>query len=105
MTKSRLSLRAKPGRRDALLQTLDRLELDLALSHQPGFLGGEVEVALDDDYSVEVISSWASEGHHELWEQSPGRRQLLDALEPLLAAEPESQVYRVVDAVGQGALT
>ena len=105
MTKSRLCLRAKPGRRDSLLQTLDRLELALALSRQPGFLGAEVEVALDDDYSVAVTASWASEGHYELWERSAFRGQLLDELETLLAAEPESQVYRVVDAVGQGALT
>jgi heme-degrading monooxygenase HmoA len=105
MTRSRLYLRAKPGRRDALLQKLDRLELALAISEQPGFLGAEVEVALDDDYSVVVIASWASPEHHALWERSPARRQLLDELETSLAAEPESQVYRVVDAVGQGALT
>ena len=105
MMRSRLCLRAKPGRRESLLHQLDQLELALALSAQPGFLGGEVEVALDDDYSVAVIASWASEGHYELWEGSPGCRQLLDELDTLLAAEPESQVYRVVDAVGQGALT
>jgi len=103
MTRSRLALRAKPGRREELLQTLDRLELDLALSHQPGFLGGEVEVALDDANSVTVATSWASPEHHELWEHGPVHRQLLDELDALLASEPRSQVYRVVDAVGQGA--
>jgi len=102
MTRSRLFLLAEPGRGEALLQTLDRLELDLALSRRPGFLGGEIEVALDDDCSVTVTGEWASPEHYELWAQSAEHARLLDELDTFLAARPDARVYRVVDAVGLG---
>ena len=100
MTRSVLSLHARAGRREELLERLDDLELTLALSYQPGFLRVEVQSELRDENDVVVVGSWASAEHCELWQRTPTYRRLLDELEPLLDGGAASRTYRVLDAVG-----
>ncbi len=92
-------LRTKPGRRDELLQVFERLGILAAASEQPGFLGAELQVPLDDDEELLVTAGWASPEHYQAWLESPVRAAMRDELEPLLAAEPEPRLYRVVEAV------
>ena len=98
MTRSHLCLRAKPGRRDELLRVLNRVEVRTAASEQPGFLAAEIQLPFEDPDRVLVWSSWASREHYERWRSSVGCEELLQELNGLVAEEPESRVYHVVDA-------
>jgi quinol monooxygenase YgiN len=99
MTRSLLFLRTKPGRRDELVQLLERLGVLGAASEQPGFLGAEMQVPLDSDDHVLVTASWASPEHYQGWLENPAREAMRPELEPLLAEEPEPRLYRVVESV------
>ena len=46
-----------------------------------------------------VVTGWPSPEHYQRWEQEIGWKQILDAIDPLLAAEPEAHVYRLVDSI------
>jgi quinol monooxygenase YgiN len=99
MTRSQLHLRAKPGKRDELLQALDRLEVFVAVREQPGFLAASVQVPFDDDDRVLVEGSWSSPEHYERWRMTPAREEMVRGLRHLLAEEPEVHVYHVIDAI------
>lgn len=99
MTRSQLFLTAKPGKRDELLEELDRLEVFVAVREQPGFLSGAVFVPDDDTDRVVVEGSWSSPEHFERWRESPTRNEMLRGLRHLLAEEPEAKVYHLVDAI------
>jgi quinol monooxygenase YgiN len=98
MTRSQLTARAQPGRREELLGALDRFGL-AAASGDPDLIGVEVSVPLDDPDSVLVVMTWPSSRHHERWLAGSGWTRIRTAIEPLLAADPEWHVYRLVDAV------
>ena len=100
MTRSHLHLLARPGARDELQRQLDRLEVLLALREQPGLLGLEVLVSEEDPDGMLVAASWSSAAHYERWRSGELREALLHELDGLLAATPEVQLYRVVDAAG-----
>jgi quinol monooxygenase YgiN len=100
MTRSQLYLQAKPGKREELLQELDRLEVFVAVREQAGFLSAEVLLAEDDPDAVLVVGSWSSAEHFERWRESPAREKMLLGLRPLVVKEPEARVYHVVDAIG-----
>jgi quinol monooxygenase YgiN len=97
MTRSHLHLRAWPGRRDELLRDLDRLELLVVMSDQPGLLRVEALVAEDDPDQVLVDASWSSQELFERWQSSDMRENVLSSLGGLLAAEPEERTYRLAD--------
>ena len=99
MTRSLLYLRAKPGCRDRLLAVFERLSVLALASGQPGFLGAELHVPLDDGDEVLVTAAWASAEHYEAWLASPVREAMGEELMPLLAAEPERRLYRAVETV------
>lgn len=99
MTRSHLSIRVKPGRRDELIRVLDRIELLTAARRQPGFLAAEIQVPTGDENHVLVWSAWASPEHHERWLADPAYEQMLRETEELCAGAPEVHVYRVVDVV------
>ena len=99
MTRSHLHLEARPGRRDELLRELDRLELLLVMSEQPGLLRVEALVAEDDLNQVLVDASWSSPEHYERWLSSDRREKMLASLGRLHAGEPEERTYRLVDTL------
>ena len=99
MTRSQLFLTAKPGKRDELLDELDRLEVFVAVRAQPGFLAAAVLVSDDDADRVLVEGSWASPEHFERWRESPTRNEMLRGVRHLLAGEPALGVYHLVDAI------
>lgn len=99
MTRGHLYLRAKPGKRDQLLMTLDRLSVLAAKQRQPGFLAAEIQLPFEDDERLLVASSWASREHYERWLGSPAGQEMLREIRRLLAEEPVLRVYQVVDAI------
>jgi heme-degrading monooxygenase HmoA len=100
VTRSHLHLRAKPGKREELLRELDRLGVLAVVREHAGFLDGQVLLSYEDEDHVLVTSSWASSEHYERWQRSGARDRLARELEPLLGAEPRSELYHVVDAIG-----
>ncbi len=66
---------------------------------QPGFLGAELQVPLDDADEVLVTATWASPEHYEGWLGSPIREAMGEEIEPLLADEPERRLYRLVETI------
>ena len=99
MTRSYISILARPGRRDELMQVLDRVEVLTAARNQPGFLAAEIQVPIGDDEAVLVWSSWASPVHHDRWLAGPAFEQMLQEIGELAAEPPTVRVCRVVDAV------
>jgi len=99
MTRSQLSLTALPGKRDELLDALDRIEVFVAVRDQPGFLSLTVLVPDDDPDRVLVEGSWSSPEHLERWRSSPERQEMLNGIRPLLAGEAELTVFHVVDTI------
>lgn len=99
MTRSYIYLHAKTGRRDELLNALDRVEVLAAAREQTGFLAAEVQVPFDDQDHLLVCSSWASREHYERWLASPACEDMFREITELVAKEPELRVYHVVDAV------
>ena len=99
MTRSQLTLTAKPGKLDELLESLDRLEVFVALREQPGFLAMAVLVPDEDADRVLVEGSWASPEHFERWRETPVRNEMLRGVRHLLTGEPDVTVYHVVDSI------
>jgi heme-degrading monooxygenase HmoA len=99
MVRSLLVLHARPGRRAELLRMLEALELRALVGDQHGFLDVEVATAADDENEVAIVGSWASAELYERWLAGPVPGRLLDEVEGLLATEPVSRVYHVVESV------
>jgi quinol monooxygenase YgiN len=99
MTRVHLNLVARPGRRDDLLAALDRLEL-AAAADDAFLIDVELHVPLDDPDRVLVVSAWPSPEHYARWQQTPAWQRIDDAIAPLLAQDPETHVYRLVDSIG-----
>jgi quinol monooxygenase YgiN len=99
MTRSFMYLRTKPGRHEELLRLFEALGVLVVGGEQPGLLAAELLVSVDDENDHLVIGEWASPEHYERWLGGPVPGGLLERLEPLLEREPETRVYRVVEAV------
>ena len=99
MIRAELDLRAKVGRRDELLALVGRIDLLAAVNGQPGFLGAEVQLGVDDERHVVVTSSWASAEHFERWRSSPAWADLLDQVQKFVSGKPVIRAFRVVDLV------
>lgn len=99
MIRSLLVLQARPGRRQELLRTLEVLGVRALVAAQHGFLDVEVATAADDEDKVAIVSSWSSRDLYERWLAGPVPGQLLAEIRELLAGEPTSHVYHVVESV------
>ncbi len=99
MTRSYVYLHTKPGRREDVLNALDRLEVLTAARDQPGFLAAEIQAPFDDQDHLLVWCSWASREHYERWLAGSACAAMFREIADLLGEEPELRVYRVVDAV------
>lgn len=98
MIRAHVNLRARPDKRDQLLQVLD--QVTLAAADDAFLIEIELHVSLDDPDRVLVVTAWPSPEHYERWGEGPGWPRILEAIEPLLAEEPETHVYRLVDSIG-----
>ena len=99
MTRVHFNLVARPEQRDELLAALDRLEL-AAAADDAFLIEVELHIPLDNPDRVLIVSTWPSPEHYTRWRQGAGWDRIYDAIEPLLAEEPDVHVYRLVDAIG-----
>jgi quinol monooxygenase YgiN len=96
-TRSVLYIRAKPGRRDELVELFTRLEILEKASHQEGFISAEVHVPADGEELVLVTATWTSPEAYQGWLDNPVREEMRPELEKLADGEPESRVYEIVE--------
>lgn len=95
-TRSVLTIRTKPGRRDELVALFTRLQILEKASRQEGFISSEVQVPVDDDDHILVIATWTSPDAYRGWLENPVREEMRPELEKLADGEPESRVYEIV---------
>ena len=79
--KSIVEMKAKPGRRDELLSTLQQMQMSAA--DVPGFIAAQHYRNIEDEDTVIGIYDWKSEEERVAWSQSvdPGtREQLMESL-------------------------
>ena len=96
-TRSVLTIRAKPGRRDDLVALFERLQILEKASRQDGFVSSEVHVPVDGADEVLVTATWTSPEAYRGWLESPVREEMRPELELLVEDEPESRVYEIVE--------
>jgi heme-degrading monooxygenase HmoA len=96
-TRSVLTIRTKPGRRDELVELFTRLQILEKASRQEGFISSEVQVPVDgDDDHVLVTAEWTSAEAYQGWLDNPVREEMRPELERLADGEPEGRVYEIV---------
>ena len=79
--KSIVEMKAKPGRRDELLSTLQQMQMSAVAA--PGFIAAEHYRNVEDEDTVIGIYDWKSNEERMTWSQSvdPGtREQLVEVL-------------------------
>lgn len=99
MTRSVLVIRAKPGRRDELVELFARLQVLEKARRQEGFVSCEVQIPTDGDEHVLVTALWTSPDAYQGWLDNPVREEMRPELEELVEADPEPRVYVVVEAI------
>jgi quinol monooxygenase YgiN len=98
-TRSVLTIRAKPGCRDAVLELFARLQILEKAGREKGFLASEVQVPVDGADEVLVTATWTSTEAYRGWLESPVREEMRPELEPLVDGDPESRVYEIVETL------
>ena len=67
MIRRLLVLKARPGRREELLRTVEVLGLRTLVEDQHGFLEVDVATSADDENEVVIVGSWSSRELYERW--------------------------------------
>ena len=92
-------MHARTGRRDAVVALFERLGVLEQASAMPGFVDGQLQLAVDGSDELLVTASWESADAYGGWLTSPGRERMRTELEQLLEAPPEGRIYELVHAV------
>jgi quinol monooxygenase YgiN len=99
MVRSVLLLRARDGCRDEVVSLFAELGILEQSSAVPGFLGAELQVAVDGSDELLVTATWKNEAAYDTWLASPVRERMRPALDRLLAESPTPSVYELVSTV------
>ena len=67
-----------------------------AITHFPGYIGGETLVNTEDPANIMVLSTWRSVEDWERWANSETRLKLYERIEPLLKEKPGVRVFEVM---------
>jgi heme-degrading monooxygenase HmoA len=97
MTRSVLVFTILPGRRDAFVDGMRRLDVLGRASRQPGFRRSQLHVSRDDPDEALVTADWDSPAAYQGWLDNPVRAEIQAELGALLAADPVPRVYEVVE--------
>lgn len=81
----------KPENREELGVLLSKLRT--AALGQPGYLSGETLVALDNQDTHLVISTWQTMQEWKAWQNNPERRVLISMIDSLLVEPASVRVY------------
>ena len=66
-----------------------------AITHFPGYIGGETLINTQDRSNVVVLSTWRSFEDWERWANSETRINLYKRIGPLLQDEPEIRIFEL----------
>ena len=95
-----LTVRAKPGQRDALAAAfIERRIIEECRDTVAGFLGGELLLAHDDPDALCVTVEWADREAFLVWQASPVRAAQAPALLHLAQSAEPSRLFRGVHRV------
>jgi quinol monooxygenase YgiN len=100
LARSLLFMQPRPGCREELVATFDRLRIPQTALQQAGCLSVEMQVPPDDDAPVLVTALWTDRAAYDGWLGNPRREDTRDELFALLADEPEGVVYDIRVAAG-----
>ena len=67
-----------------------------AITHYPGYIGGETLVNTEDSSNIIVISTWHSIEDWERWASSETRAKLYQRIEPILQEKPKVRAFRIM---------
>ena len=67
-----------------------------AITHYPGYIGGETLVNAEDSSNIIVISTWHSIEDWERWASSETRAKLYQQIEPLLQEKSKVRSFRIM---------
>ncbi len=100
LARSLLFMQPRPGCREELVATFDRLRIPQTALEQPGCLSVEMQVPADEDAPVLVTALWADRDAYGGWLDNPRREDTREELFALLTDEPEGVVYDIRVAAG-----
>ena len=66
-----------------------------AITHFPGYIGGETLINTQDRSNIVVLSTWRSFEDWERWANSETRTNLYKRIEPLLLEKPDVKVFEL----------
>ena len=89
------SLETQPGKRDAVVEILTRLNLDLV---DAGCLLYEVGVKQDEPHTVHVMELWESLEAHQASLQLDSVKAAIDEASPLLTGQFDSHDFTIKDS-------
>ena len=67
-----------------------------AITHYPGYVGGETLISNEDSSNIVVISTWRGLEDWQRWEASETRARLYQQIEPALQEKPRVRVFRIM---------
>lgn len=94
-----MHLRTKPGRHEDLARLFEALGVLVVTGDQPNLIAAELTVSTEDENEHLLITEWPSVEHYERWVGGRLADDLLGRAEPLLAAKPETRLYRVIESI------
>lgn len=99
MIRSLTHLRTAPGHHDELARLFEALGVLVVSGDQPNLIAAELAVDEDDENEHLLIAEWPSAEHYQRWSSGALADDLLQRIEPHLAAEPETHLFRVVESI------
>ena len=67
-----------------------------AITHYPGYVGGETLINNEDNSNIVVISTWRGLEDWQRWEASETRAKLYQQIEPALQEKPRVRVFQIM---------
>lgn len=100
LARSLLFMQPRPGCREELVATFERLGIPHAALQLPGCLSVELQVPPDEHAPVLVTALWSGRAAYDGWLADPRREESRETLFALLTGEPEGVVYDIRVAAG-----
>jgi quinol monooxygenase YgiN len=100
LARSLLFMQPRPGCREELVRTFDRLRIPQTALEQEGCLSVEMQVPPDADAPVLVTALWSHRQAYDGWLNNPRRDDTREELFALLTGEPEGVVYDIRVSAG-----
>lgn len=102
MIRSVLFIQAKPGLRQHLIDTFQRIDVPSHAMQQDGCLSVELQVPPDSDGPILVTALWRDRAAYQGWLNNPWRAYSTAEIEPYIDDDPAAGVvYHIVASAGE----